>query len=128
MSAHSWISANVDYGRRILHSGLEGARSGEADFLKGQSLSPLLNQAARYAWRTAAVGACLGVLGSCPGNRRMSAVRTLVGGLLGGALGFGVGLAWENRQLAASVAHSAMKSIGRVRDEHWLERHPIDYA
>jgi hypothetical protein len=30
--------------------------------------------------------------------------------------------------LAASVAFGALRNIDRVRDEHWLERHPIDYA
>jgi hypothetical protein len=49
-------------------------------------------------------------------------------GLLGGAIGFGAGIAWENRRLAASAASGALRNIGRVRDEHWLERHPIDYA
>jgi hypothetical protein len=49
-------------------------------------------------------------------------------GLLGGAIGFGAALVWQSRCLAASVAHGAFRNMGRVRDEHWLERHPIDYA
>jgi hypothetical protein len=49
-------------------------------------------------------------------------------GLLGGAIGFGAGVAWESRRLTASVAGSALRNIGRVRDEHWLTKHPIDYA
>jgi hypothetical protein len=48
--------------------------------------------------------------------------------LLGGALGFGVGVAWESRRLTTSVASGAAKSISKVRDEHWLEKNPIDYA
>jgi hypothetical protein len=27
-----------------------------------------------------------------------------------------------------SAASSALKNIGKVRDEHWLAKHPIDYA
>jgi hypothetical protein len=58
----------------------------------------------------------------------MSAGRALAYGLLGGAIGFGVGVAWESRRLTASVASGALKNIGRVRDEHWFELNPIDYA
>jgi hypothetical protein len=49
-------------------------------------------------------------------------------GLLGGAIGLGIAVAWGNRRLAARVASSAFRSMGKVRDEHWLENHPIDYA
>ncbi|MBZ5598614.1 MAG: hypothetical protein LAN83_09855 [Acidobacteriia bacterium] len=128
MSSHSWLSSNVDYCRKLVNSGLEGARSGEEAFLEGSPLAPFLNDSVRQALRPAAIGACLGLLGSYPGNQRHSAGRALACGLLGGALGFGVGVAWESRRLTASVASGALKNIGRVRDEHWLERHPIDYA
>jgi hypothetical protein len=49
-------------------------------------------------------------------------------GLLGGAIGFGAGVAWESRRFTASVADGALRNIGKVRDEHWLTKHPIDYA
>jgi hypothetical protein len=111
-----------------VNSGLKGARSGEEAFLEGRPLAPFLNESVRLALKPAAVGACIGLLGSYPGNRRMSAGRAFAYGLLGGALGFGVGIAWGSRRLAASVAAGAAKSMGRVRDEHWLEQNPIDYA
>jgi len=66
------------------------------------------------------------VLGGVPGNRSIG--RVLAFGLLGGAIGLGARIVWENRRLAASVARGALRNIERVRDEHWLERHPIDYA
>jgi hypothetical protein len=68
------------------------------------------------------------VLSSYPGYREKSITRALVYGLLGGAIGLGAGLAWESRRLTASVAGGALRNIGRVRDEHWLSKHPIDYA
>jgi hypothetical protein len=37
-------------------------------------------------------------------------------------------MAWKSRHLSASVAGSAMKNIGKVRDQQWLTKHPIDYA
>jgi hypothetical protein len=48
--------------------------------------------------------------------------------LLGGAIGFGLGFAWESRRLTFSALANAFKKIDKVRDDHWFERHPIDYA
>lgn len=128
MSSSNWLNTSLDYGSKLLHSGLEGARSAEEAFLDGRSLAPFLNESAWRALRPAALGACLGLLGSYPGNRRMSAGRALVYGAVGAALGFGVGVAWQSRRLTASMAGGAAKEIGKTRDEHWLEKHPIDYA
>lgn len=49
-------------------------------------------------------------------------------GFVGGAIGFGLGIAWENRRLTESITSGALRNISKVRDEHWLESHPIDYA
>ena len=128
MDLRKWSKSNADYGRRLLDSGLEGARSGEEAFLNGELLTPFLGESVRSALKPAALGACIGVLGSYPGYRQKSIARALAFGLLGGAIGLGAGLAWESRCLTASVAGSALRNIGRVRDEHWLTKHPIDYA
>jgi hypothetical protein len=128
MDLRKWSKSNADYGRRLLDSGLEGARSGEEAFLNGKLLTPFLGESVRSALKPAALGACIGVLGSYAGYRQKSITRTLACGLLGGAIGLGAGLAWESRCLTASVAGSALRNIGRVRDEHWLTKHPIDYA
>jgi hypothetical protein len=128
MDLRKWSKSNADYGRRLLDSGLEGARSGEEAFLNGKSLTPFLGESIRSALKPAALGACIGVLGSYAGYRQKSITRTLAYGLLGGAIGLGAGLAWESRRLTASVAGSALRNIDRVRDEHWLTKHPIDYA
>lgn len=128
MNLPNWSKSNIDYGRKLFNSGLEGARSGREEFLHGKSLTPFLSDSVRHALRPAALGACLGVLGSYPGHRHNSTSRAFAYGFLGGAIGLGVYLAWEGRHLAASIASGAFKNIERVRDEHWLERHPIDYA
>jgi len=49
-------------------------------------------------------------------------------GFVAAAIGFAASVVWESRRLAASVASGALRNIGKVRDEHWLERYPIDYA
>ena len=78
--------------------------------------------------RPAAVGAILGLLGNFAGNHPKSTKRALAFGFLGGAIGLGIGIAWQSRELTACAANGAWRNIGRVRDEHWLETHPIDYA
>ncbi len=128
MDLRKWSKSNADYGKELLHSGIEGARSGRQAFLNGESLTPLLSESVRNALKPAVLGACLGVLGSHPGSREKSVSRTLVYGLLGGIIGFGAAVAWKSRSLTASIAGGALENIGRVRDEHWLTKHPIDYA
>jgi hypothetical protein len=128
MDLRKWSKSNADYGRRLLDSGMEGARSGREAFLNGESLTPFLNETVRGAVRPAVLGACIGVLGSCPRSRQKSLTRTLAFGLLGGAIGLSIALAWESRRLTASAAGGALRSMGRVRDERWLAKHPIDYA
>jgi hypothetical protein len=63
-----------------------------------------------------------------PANGHKSISKVLRYGILGGAIGFGVGIAWRSRRLTESMANGALEKIGKVRDEHWLESHPIDYA
>jgi hypothetical protein len=122
------LQARVNYGEKVLNSGLEGARAGREAFLNGGSLTPFLGESVRDALKPAAIGACIGVLSSYSGNGHQSIRKAFAYGFLGGAIGFGAGVAWGSRRLVASVAAGARKNIGRVRDEHWLEEHPIDYA
>lgn len=128
MGLREWSESEIDYGRKVLNSGLEGARSGREAFLNGRSLAPFLSESVRNALVPAAIGACVGALGSYSERRDPSAFRTLVFGFLGAAVGFGSGLVWESRALTAKVASSAWKNMGKVRDEHWFDKHPIDYA
>jgi hypothetical protein len=128
MSLRNWSRSNLEYGRKVLNSGLEGARSGREAFLNGRSLTPFLSESVGTAWKPTVIGACIGVLGSCLCNRNKSTTRTFACGVLGGAIGLATGVAWESRRLTASVACGALRNIDKVRDEHWLEAHPIDYA
>jgi hypothetical protein len=128
MNLHDWSKSNSEYARKLLDSGMEGARCGREAFLQGGALAPFLGKSLRNALKPAALGLCLGVLGSGSGNHRKSVNRAAACGLLGGVIGLGLGIAWESRCLAGSVASAVCGSIGRVRDEHWLEKHPIDYA
>jgi len=128
MLLSEWSKSEVAYGRRVLNSGLEGARSGREAFLNGRPLTPFFRESFRKALIPAALGASVGLVTGCPGRRQRSVVQVLASGLLGGLIGLGAGLVWEGRFLAGSAASNALKNIDRVRDEHWLEKHPIDYA
>ena len=128
MTVSEWSQLEAEYGRKLIHSGLEGARSGREAFLEGKPFAPALSVSLRKGLENAAIGTCIGLLTGLTGGRRKSIGRLLAFGLLGGAAGLGAAVAWQNRRLASSVASGALKNIDRVRDEHWLERHPIDYA
>jgi hypothetical protein len=127
MLLQDWLKSNADYTRKLVNSAVEGAHSGEGDFLQGEPLAPFLNLSARNALKPAVIGAFLGALTACSGGRPKSS-KTFAYGLLGCAIGFGAAFTWENRRLGASVASSVWKRIGDARDEHWLEKNPIDYA
>ena len=63
-----------------------------------------------------------------PGSINRSRARILTSGLFGGLVGLAAAVVWDTRLLAASAAGGALARIEKVRDEHWLERNPIDYA
>jgi hypothetical protein len=128
MDLGKWVKSNVDYGRRLVDSGIDGARSGQEEFFSGKPLTPFLSDSVRGALVPAAIGACVGVLACYPLSRRKSTSATVAYGLLGGVIGLTTGLAWESRHLSANVAGKALKNIGKVRDEQWLNKHPINYA
>jgi len=128
MDLRKWSKSNADYSRKLFSTGIDGARSGRETFLQGESLTPFLGHSVRRALKPAALGACLGVLSSYAGYRPKSITRALAYGVLGGAIGLGAGFAWESRCLTASAAGGALRNIGKLRDEHWLTKHPIDYA
>ena len=128
MNFLDWSKSSVDYGRKLVDSALEGAREGENSFLKKDSLAPYLEQSARHALAPALAGVCLGIVGGCLANGRRSPGRALAFGLVGGVIGLGAGMAWESRPLAARVVSGAWDKVSKIRDEHWFEKNPIDYA
>jgi len=127
MNILEWSKSEVDYGRKLVDSAVAGARRGEGEFLKEESLDRYLERSAVHAVVPMILGACLGWLGGHLENRN-SRSRDLACAFLGGAVGFGVGVAWENRKLTASVASGAWKNVSETRDAHWFETNPIDYA
>jgi hypothetical protein len=128
MGLRTWSRSEAEFGRKVLNSAFEGARSGREEFLDGRSVREFVSGSIQRSFEPAAVGLCIGVLGSCPGNRRKSIGRAVVFALLGGAVGFGASVAWESRRLTASAAAGASRNINRVCDERWMKKHSIAYA
>jgi hypothetical protein len=128
MDLRGWSKSNAEYGRRLLDSGIAGVRSGREEFLNGESLTPFIQESVRSAVTPAILGTCIGVLSSYSTFRRKSIARAILFGTAGALVGMGAGFFWESRRLTASAAGSALRNIGRVRDERWLVKHPIDYA
>jgi hypothetical protein len=127
MNILEWSKSEVDYGGKLIDSAVDGARQGEGEFLQNESLGRYLERSALHAMGPTVLGACLGLFGGWLENRR-SKGSALVGAFLGGVIGLGAGLAWQNRKLTASVASGAWKSISKTRDAHWFDKNPIDYA
>jgi hypothetical protein len=128
MNLRERLASIVGYGRELAGSGLQGASKGRAAFLNGGPISPFLADANRNALKVATLGACIGVVGGYLGRRHRPAVRAVACGALGGAVGFAAGFAWSSHTFAESVARGALTNVAATRDEHWLKRHPIDYA
>jgi hypothetical protein len=125
MSLHTW--SNLEYAKKLVDSGIEGAQKGEQSFLHGEPLTPILGKSACQALKPAAFGAGLLLL-ACQNTRKKSASTVVSRAIIGGAIGFGIGLLWHNRRLARHVIVGIRQGVGKIRDEHWLEMHPIDYA
>ena len=70
MSLRRWVETNVQYGRELASSSVEGANSGREEFLGDGQLAPFLGEAAVKAIKIATIGAGLGVLGALPQPRR----------------------------------------------------------
>src|SRR4051812_42365920 len=128
MSPAKSLGRYLEYGRTLADSGAQGVRSGAESYLDGQCLSDALGRSARTSLPFAAIGVGAGLLQLLAGPRRRRIARTVTAVIAGAGVGFLVGFSWTTRELAGSMAHSALKNVGATRDAHWLERHPITYA
>jgi hypothetical protein len=127
MKIFNSLESESAYFRKLVGAGLNAASTARTP-TTNQPLKPELAHAARTAWVPAVIGTAVGVLAVCLARKNRSVRDALVGGLVGGALGFGGGVAWASREVASSVVRQAARNVGVVRDEHWLERNPVAYG
>ena len=128
MNVRAWSESTVHYGRKLVDSAVDGVRSGEDEFLVDGRLNAYLAKGALRSLAPAAMGVALGACCGSLRRERQSALRILTGCILGGLVGFGAGMAWETRYLTESIGSNVRKRVQSVRDQHWLEENPIDYA
>jgi hypothetical protein len=107
------LKSEAIYARDIVKAGLDGATSGKKAVT---NLAP------------AAVGVAIGILGVYLGRKGRVGNSALLGGLVGGALGFSSGVVWGTRQEARQGYRQAAQGVQAVRDAHWLEKNPVAYA
>jgi hypothetical protein len=75
-----------------------------------------------------AMGAAVGALSARLLGKRKSGATLALGGLVGSIVGCGAALAWASRGLVRPAARRAARQVNAVRDAHWLQTNPIDYA
>jgi len=106
----------------------KGVLDGVASAPKGTADRPYTPLSRGAVWTATAIGAAIRVLSANLSKRDRSGYRVAVGGLVGGALGFGAGVAWTSRAFTGAIARSTIQKVNSVRDARWLEKNPIDYA
>src|SRR5690348_12941055 len=62
MTLREWSDSQINYGRKLMNSGLEGAHQAEAEYLHGEAVGPFIKTEALNSFVPAVVGACIGVL------------------------------------------------------------------
>ena len=120
------VRSELGYAKDLVDAGLAAC-----DSVHRQSANmalPTLSGLANDAWMPAAVGASVGALTMLLSTRKRSTGSAVLFGVIGGVVGFGSALAWGSRGWTEAVARSAAEKVHVVRDAHWLERHPINYA
>lgn len=127
MNRNTSTAGRFTYGRKLISAGISGIRNGHQD-LGPRSVSNCMVAAVPDSFKLAALGACLGILPGLMVRRRSRVSTAIALAAAGSAIGFCAGLTWKTRKVTSRLAHSALREVRKVNDEHWLQRHPIDYA
>ena len=128
MSISEKIKSNIAYGQELIESGVEGAKEARKATLDAPETSDLVSEAARESWQGATIGVLAGAIFGVLADDRKPLRGVIAGGLLGAVAGFAGSFAWKTRPLTASMMNGASRSIGTVRNRHWLEKNPINYG
>ena len=116
--------AELDYLRQLAGAGWNGINAARQDFEGPVFEIPK----AGNLWTPAAVCAGIGLMSGKLLAKRQDRSTAAERGLLGGLVGSTAMLAWSSRRFARHATRKAIRSVNAVRDRHWLEANPIDYA
>jgi hypothetical protein len=128
MRHEPWLKSELEYGRDLIHSAVQGARSAREHALATEPVGTMLARSARASLPWAAVGASMGLVAVYSRSKHESIRNQVLFGILGAVIGLGTNVALSTRQLTGEIVHGAVQNIKTVRDAHWLAKHPIDYA
>ena len=128
MSITEKIKSNIAYGQELVESGVEGANEARKATLKAPETVDMVTAAAQESWQGATIGVLAGAIFGVLTDDRKPLRGVITGGLLGAVAGFASSFAWKTRPLTSSMVQGASKRIGTVRNQHWLEKNPINYG
>ena len=114
-------TSNSHYVLDLVRAGMKGMRSAPRQAGIPRNLMT-------SAWAPAAIGAIVGASTVSLDRRRKSVYDVAKGGFVGSVVAIGCSVAWNLGKPTGVAARSAWRSMNQVRDAHWLERNPIDYA
>jgi hypothetical protein len=121
------VNSTLEYGRELVHSGLEGARTARDNNLHGKPVYALIGESAQNSLVPAIVGAGLGLLAGLLFSKPRTA-KALALGVAGAVVGVGATMAWNTRELTGDMARGAAKNISSTRNSHWLKNNPVCYG
>ena len=116
------FEGNLSYLKELASAGFNGAASARRESKDRPSPAWLVVST------PTAMGALLGAFRSHRFGKRKSPSAIAIGGLVGGLVGCGAGLAWASRGYIGLAARGAARSVQAARDAHWLQANPINYA
>ncbi len=123
MATSRFISQTLDYGRELVQAGMNGLRAGE--ILAHHSANDDIKASARHSLPAAAVGGSLALLACTLISKRRIRVAPI---LVCSTAAFCADFIVRTRDIRSKMIQCAEKEMSKVRDQHWLASHPIDYA
>ncbi|MGZ4815072.1 MAG: hypothetical protein ACXVZV_06675 [Terriglobales bacterium] len=123
MSAHHAMTEGLLYGYKLVGAGVSGLRIGEKDH--NDIVASSIARSARKALLPAAATAAVAMLAFRSVQGRRDRWLRIFGC---SALAFSTAFGWTSRVITSDLLSSAAREVNKVRDQHWLELNPIDYA
>ncbi len=123
MAHTSYIADSLDYGRELLHAGIDGIKTGER--LTLHSPDTHIARSAQRSLVAAAIGGTVAIIACSLTDRRRRLFSTMIAC---GTAAFCADFIWRTRSVSSTLMQCAEKEITKVRDQHWLASNPIDYA
>jgi hypothetical protein len=116
--------SEIGYFKDLVGAGWEGVAEVRRE-LGGRVFE---RQSKPSVWTPAAVGCAVGVLGTGMFKNRRSAPSLAIGAIVGSVVGLTAAGAWAARHFTRAATRRASHMVNQVRDAHWLEKNPINYA